>query len=304
MSIDELLRNLWVARSEEKFAAIVKDLIRTNYNYKNNKNLRNLLKKSVDVERPVDLFAGVNQLASVDGKKPISEYLKCAGSSFSRILSNSLCQDIKIREVPAEDNVLEVNKNNELVCLGGPVANRLGGVHTEYNYFMLHNNSFLPVFAPSKLRWGFFVGDSEYGSLLGDQLKAKRCEGGLVVDRPRYAFIDKDSKNIREYFKINDDGFLCEEVLIITKVINSANHDNSALVIGGTHGYSISAFGSDEEILRSNFKEIHKIITRAQAKEYQIFLPVKLTHKVDHEGEKGVTIAELKWDRHQFEKFS
>lgn len=302
MQTTDSVHSLMISKPKDGFGAIVKNLYHHVFNYVDFKFNKSLLKNVIDIEMPLDIYAGTNQLAKVAGKKKLSVYLNCAGSAFSEMVSKSLPQQIQIKEVPPDDELLILDEKNELICLGGPVANTLGGSRTGYEYEQLEDKSWFPSFKSNAFRWGFRVGDNQFGGFEGKKYFAKRCEDGVVVERPLYAIIDHQSKNNYQYFSTDSNGFLKEEVLLITKIENEFNKDRSILVIGGMHGYSIREFALTNNILKKNMSELKNRINKANAKTYQIYLPVYLEHK--SKGGIYITNATLDWDRLELEKLS
>ncbi|PWB44275.1 MAG: hypothetical protein C3F12_11270 [Candidatus Methylomirabilota bacterium] len=164
----------------------------------------------------------------------------------------------------------------------------LGGAVTGYQYEPLQSGINFPIFSSNNLRWGYYCGDVEYGSYGGTIEKAKRCEGG-IVERPLYAIVDNRSSSNPKCFKKDENGFLKEEVLLITKITNPFDNNFSMFIIGGMHGYSIRTFSKDIE---KNLSELRKKVR--DRKQYQVYIPVAL----DHKNNRGVHVTEatLNWD--------
>lgn len=250
----------------------------------------------VDLDKPVQIYAGKNQLAIAAGKKNgLSPYLENAGFSFSNLVSTNLKGKVSFETLPPTHDRLIIDKEKELILLGGPVANSLGGLILGYDYDKLDDGTRFPKFESNELRWGFYCGDIMYGGYGGKIEKAKRFEGGMLVDRPLYAIHDKTVSDIIR-FKRDSDGFLQNEVLLVTKKPNPYNEDYSVFVIGGMHGYSIDEFSSN---IYANIYKLKDKIQRHRS--YQIYIPVNLTH--DKDMDYKITKAFLDWEKLQFEAF-
>lgn len=279
-----------MAKPVEGSGAFVKGL----YEQANYRITRHELRHVVDIAKPMQIYAGTNLLAKAEGKKGLSIYLKSAGAAFSKVVESSLGGKVVFEEVQPDDTLLKLDVEKELILLGGPVANMLGGTVTGYQYEHLKSGPDLPIFKSNNFRWGYYCGDEEYGSYFGTIEKAKRCEGGLIVERPLYAIVDnKSSANLRR-FKKDDNGFLKEEVLLITKTKNPFNDYFSMFIIGGMHGYSIQKFAKEIE---ENLSELKGKIRESE--QYQIYVPVDLEHKKKREIH--VTEASLNWDAAKIE---
>lgn len=252
------------------------------------------LKHVADISKPLQIYAGTNQLAKAEGKKGLSIYLKTAGAAFSKAVETSLGGKVMFEEVQPDDTLLKLDVEKELILLGGPVANVLGGAVTGYRYEHLPSGIDLPVFKSSDFRWGYYCGDSEYGSYSGVIQKAKRCEGGVIIERPLYAIVDNRSSSNPRRFRKDDNGFLKEEVLLITKTRNPFQDDFSMFIIGGMHGYSIQQFSRNIE---KNLSELKNKLRGSN--QYQIYVPVDL----DHKKKQGIHVTEavLNWKAAEIE---
>ncbi len=260
------------------------------------------LKSIIDInnkeqDKHIRISAGINRIAGQDGQKNLSPYLDYAGTAFCEIVDKSNGENHKRIELESEEEIFKNSKvTDDLILLGGPVANENGGNYTGYIYEPIRNsnNLTIPIFNDSDLRWGYYCGDTHYGYGFydgGENKTAKRCEGNKIVERPLYAIIDRESSGLK-MFNIDKDGFLLEEVLLITKRART-NNAPSVFIIGGMHGYSIHEFS--EEISLNTLKMNQKIEKKIGSnKSYQIYLPVELRHYL---GQKNATKAILIWEK-------
>lgn len=235
-----------------------------------------------DIERGLQVFAGnTNKLAAAAGRPGLSVYLRNSAKAFGAFVVKAAGDDKRFENVSEEDATLALNlPNNDLILLGGPVANNLGARFTGHDFVTVREMAqdvLLPVFDHAAgLRWGFFCGRTGYGDWGNQLLKARRYENGQIVERPLYGLWDliDSSKNPRP-FSLDNDNYLRGEALLITRVANPYSAGRTITTIGGVHGYSASAFFLQSEL---NLKALN-ILSRG-AKTYQVMVPVRLMH--DH----------------------
>lgn len=273
-----------LTKTIEETGAIVKGI----YNQLSYRFRKAELRHVADISKPLQIYAGTNQLARAEGKKGLSVYLQTAGAAFSKAVETSLGGKVSFQEVEPDDTLLKLDVEKELLLLGGPVANVLGGNVTGYQYVNLASGINLPIFKSNDFRWGYYCGDNEYGSYSGVIEKAKRCEGGAIIERPLYAIVDNHSSSNPKRFQKDENGFLKEEVLLITKTTNPFHDNFSMFIIGGMHGYSIQTFSTEIE---KNLSELKEKLRGSQ--QYQIYIPVALEHRK----KRGVHVTEatLNW---------
>lgn len=249
----------------------------------------------VNSDKPLQIYAGTNLIAKSQGRKGLSIYLKHAGEAFSEILQSSTNDKILVKEYDPDDDILLLDREKDLILLGGPVANIVGGKICGYEYSLTDNGILFPIFKSNNIRWGFYCGEQDYGQKYGNMLTSKRFEAGNLVERPLYGIRDNNLTDIVRFEK-DDEGFLAQEVLLITKIQNPYNQNASVFIAAGMHGYSISQFateiGKSVNLLRSIVRD-HR--------SYQVYIPVNLIHHKDSDFK--YTEAKLDWNNIMFEAY-
>ncbi len=256
---------------------------------------RSLLRRIVDIDHSVQIFAGnTNKLAALSGKSGRSPYLRLSAERFTTLIASATGKSVF--EVADDDIRLKMQlRGNEIVLLGGPVSNNVSAVLTCHGFTQVTNKGVavnLPYFDKDKarnagLRWGFFCGDTDYGYLAGEAMRANRYDGGELVERPLYGLWDVQSDAKPEMFAKQPNGLLSEEALLISRIRNPYDSSRGVLTMGGVHGYSTLEFCKDIE---GNLERLQDLC--GGAKFFQAMVPVGLKH----DQSASETLGHLRWD--------
>lgn len=179
----------------------------------------------------------------------------------------------------------DYNVDAHLMCVGGPVSNKMFADLNGYQYSkVVHNQQEidLPVFrGKGDMRWGFFCGTGHYGDWQGEKRAAWRYDdGGNLKSHPLYALIDRQSGRPAIEPELSDDPnpLLMVDYLIITRRPHPLYPERRVTSIGGMHGYSLAAFAED---LESTLAKINDEIDRKRLDCFQIVVPARLRHLHD-----------------------
>lgn len=258
----------------------------------------NLFKKFLDIEAGIGIYPGEGNILSVqDGKGMVSTYIKSATRHFSKFLQGENPKNKQYVRVNWNDNDLLWDDEQDNLLLGGPVANIKGGILSGYEY---DSENAFPVFrSKTKLRWGFDCGEGGFGIRNGKFETTKRIDDQRkIVDRPRYALIDNNSKEKLKFLKTDDNKFSKEDCLLITKLPNhESTSGRNILNIGGMHGHSIKCFGSN---LKKHFEIIADSKRVGESEYFQILIPCNLTNFTDEIGVKHTEVT-MRWDKIEYE---
>lgn len=211
-----------------------------------------------------------------------SIYIRSAASGFLHACGK-LSKSVKY--VPAE--AFANNQNLGGILLGGPVANAAYRKYCGYDMIPAQNGKpDIPVWRPSKLQWGFFLGLENWGYTptnrqLGstgalEPLTVARWnpEGKLVSNLPRYGIVNNSGEITM--LATNNDGVLVEDYVLVTRLERKDAPGRYLTMIAGTHGYSTAAFGRNWRRHTQFLREASK----KHGQEFQALIPARLDQSI------------------------
>lgn len=254
-----------------------------------------IFRRYLDIGNVIQVYPGEgNILAVLDEKKGLSPYINFACNNFAGFFPKRKDYVKVLSGHPS----LQLNNEQDILHLGGPVANILAGKATGYTYKLLENDKPFPAFRETtRLRWAFDVGQQDFG----DRGQALRCEDGETKPRPRYALIDTCKADRLIFQDLDENERALEDWLLITKVPNyESKSQKNILSIGGMHGHSLEAFASN---LDKHFYEIASRVKFADSEYFQLLLPCKLSHTTEMTGVQR-TQAQILWNQVDYQPLS
>lgn len=265
---------------------IVRDII----NPTNTRNTQ-LFERYLNIENVIQVYPGEGNIlaAAKIGEKQISRYINAACNGFAGFFPK---RDDYIRIL--YNKASQLTDEQDILHLGGPVANMLGGNSAGYNYEMRDGKAFPTLVGNTRFRWGFDVGQDNYG----DRGITLRSEDGVAKPRPKYALIDNKSSTRLIFPKLDDIGRSLEDWLLVTRTPNVySKSSKNILSIGGMHGHSLEAFSNS---LYSSFIHLEENVIFSSSPYFQILLPCRLIHSIDDTGAQR-TRAVIMWDKFEYE---
>jgi hypothetical protein len=227
-----------------------------------------------------------NQHRLAQGKKGRSPYV----DGLFRAMNHACVSSFKHYDttaVPIDHPELALDKDANVLFIGGPVANKLTARLNEYEYKKVGNRQ-LPVFKRRGcLHWGFFCGTNDYGEWEGKKLTAKRYdEHGRLIAHPLYGLIDRSDPAPR-LPEVDQDGFLLEDYLLVTRRPHPFFEGKRMTSMSGMHGYSLEAFANE---IDKGMKFLDAVTKSRDC--FQLMVPADLSHNSSVRR----TVAQLRWD--------
>ena len=173
------------------------------------------------------------------------------------------------------ERFIECPPGSDLLIVGGPVSSEHTRTLFEYETKPTPDNRVIPHFkSAGQLRWGFFVGDRDYGDWGEAQpLTARRYDhqSRTFHRRPLYGIFDRDTGLIHRPRVEGPDHQLRTNYLLISRIPLDEHKQSFATNIAGMHGYSLFTMGRDWEEFQHH---INTVADRYNA--YQILIPERI----------------------------
>jgi len=230
-------------------------------------------------------------MAKTQGAPIMSPYVRSAKDSSSKLFKQ-LNKDSQIEICEYNNPDFDINKYKNILCLGGPVANRLTMSLCGYQERDIIGKDAdkdpekIVVFSKEYDYPAYFnVGDEEIGfnkipvdrpDSDGTPLRTKK--GGKPTT---YTIVHKGI----ELRPIINGGKLMSDMLMIIRIPNPLHpYDGYITIIGGLHGYSLRSFFSENK-LADNLEMVD--VFRENKQTFQMLIPAKINDNGS---------AVLKWD--------
>ena len=230
---------------------------------------------------PAICCGAVNRQAVREGKAiRHSSYIETARLTLQTALCEAWGEEIEFRKCsPLDAPVVNAQEFNDMVFLGGPLANdylaHLLGYRLDEVQVIGADGSdqiqSIPRADPAKfaLRFEHFHGDGQLGEFDGRVRTAERWDDFNLVTRPQFAIFDHKTQQM---LRCETDGqMLASEYLQVVK-LPSAQGGNHVF-IWGLHGHSIQSFFEPSEA-RSNMDALISLV--GERRQFQALIPITL----------------------------